>query len=164
MKDSPLNSAQGEPATPESPPPDTRQVVKHSGEPSPIIDLSTLGPDKKALRRKRRSEFINDLKAKVEYSSLKDVALRQYIYLTDEQLKANGLSDAQIRKVRSWEEPEKRAAFALSASARFVTSMLRRDTEKGKTGINVEKLIIKLPERGASELPEPITIEAEVVK
>jgi len=116
---------------------------------------------RKALRRARRDEDLREKKDRLVDSSLSDVALKRFIGLSDEDLIAKGLNPQQRFKVRQWELPKKAIAFALEASNQHVTAMLRNEADKKGLSVNVEKLIIKLPSKGAADLPEPIVIDVE---
>lgn len=157
----PPNSAQGEPATPESPPEGTTQVVKHGGTTSLADSQERLA--RREIRIKKRELKLRGAVTEIQLGAVEDMKLKELAFLPDEELAKRGLTDAQKAKVRGWEQPKRHAPFALESSSTIATSMIRGEREKSAVGINVEKLIIKLPEQGAAQLPEAIVVDAEVV-
>ncbi len=117
--------------------------------------------ERKALNRARRDERLASLVQKITMSSIEDVDLKKYIGLKDEELTAAGLNPQQQFKVRQWELPKKAIAFGLEASNQHVTAMLRNQSERASVSVNVEKLIIKLPEKRSADLPAPIVMDVE---
>lgn len=120
--------------------------------------------ERKALRRKKRDEWLALKVQRVTASSLADVDLKRHAFKDDEELKAAGLDKQQIAKVRQWELPKKSIAYALEASNQHVTAMLRAKQEQANVKINVENMqVVQLPPKQA-ETATPVVIEVEVEK
>lgn len=120
--------------------------------------------ERKALRRKKRDEWLALKVQRVTASSLADVDLKRHAFKTDEELIAAGLNPEQRAKVRQWELPKKSIAYALEASNQHVTAMLRAKQEQASVRINVENMqVVQLPPKQA-ETATPVVIEVEVEK
>ena len=132
----------------------------------PMVESLVLADkaERKAIRRKKRDEWLALKVQQVTASSLSDVDLKKHVFKTDEALIALGLTPEQRAKVRQWELPKKAISFALEASNQHVTAMLRAKQEQGAVRINVENMnIVQLPPKQA-ETAEPVVIEVEVDK
>lgn len=117
--------------------------------------------ERKALRRKKREGKLTDLVFDIQESAAKDVNLRRYVFLEDDELRAKGLTRQQIAKVRAWQEPKKSAPYALEASTQILVNKLRGEAEQGKVTINVrniENIGISLPEK-KPETAKPVVID-----
>jgi len=118
--------------------------------------------ERKALRRKKRDEWLALKVQRVTASSLADVDLKRHAFKTDDELVAAGLDKQQIQKVRQWELPKKAIAYALEASNQHVTAMLRAKQEQASVRINVENMqVVQLPPKQA-ETATPVVIEVDV--
>ena len=114
--------------------------------------------ERKALRRKRREAELQGLVTDMVLESARDVALRRWMFTTDEEMVAAGLTTQQMRKVRQWEESKKKIAFGLEASNLHVMAHMKRQQEKAGITINVESASISLPEKQPDEQP-PIYVD-----
>lgn len=119
--------------------------------------------ERKKLRQQKRELRLKGAVTEIQLGALEDMRLKELAFLPEEELVRRGLTPAQIAKVRGWEQPKRHAPFALESSSTIATSMIRGEREATKGAmVNVEKLIVKLPSKGGADLPEPITVEAEV--
>jgi hypothetical protein len=115
--------------------------------------------ERKALRRKKRDEWLALKVQRVIAGSLSDVDLKRHAFKTDEELIALGLNAEQRLKVRQWELPKKMIAYALEASNQHVTAMLKAKQEQQGANINVENMtVIQLPEK-REETVAPVYID-----
>jgi hypothetical protein len=139
--------------------------MDESQPPKPMVELVTVDKaERKAIRRKKRDEWLALKVQKVIASSLSDVDLKRHAFKTDEELIAAGLNPEQRQKVRQWELPKKQIAFALEASNQHVTAMLRARQEQASVRINVENMnVVQLPPKQV-ETTTPVVIEVEVDK
>jgi len=119
--------------------------------------------ERKKLRQQKRELRLKGAVTEIQLGALEDMRLKELAFLPEEELIRRGLTVAQISKVRGWERPKRHAPFALESSSTIATSMIRGEREATKGAmVNVERLIVKLPSKGGADLPEPITVEAEV--
>ncbi|RPJ39790.1 MAG: hypothetical protein EHM35_01400 [Planctomycetaceae bacterium] len=137
-----------------------------SASPKPMLAETALvvvdKAERKALRRKKRDEWLALKVQRVTASSLADVDLKRHAFKTDDELVAAGLDKQQIQKVRQWELPKKAIAYALEASNQHVTAMLRAKQEQASVRINVENMqVVQLPPKQA-ETATPVVIEVDV--
>jgi hypothetical protein len=91
---------------------------------------------------------------------MRTVGLSRHAFKEDAELEALKLTTRDKAIVRSWELPKKLVPFALESSHRRVEALLKAQTEKKATQINVENLTIQLPEKADAAL-EPIVIDVE---
>jgi hypothetical protein len=115
--------------------------------------------ERKAIRRKKRDEWLQLKVQRVVASSLSDVDLKRHAFKTDEELIAAGLNPEQRLKVRQWELPKKAIAYALEASNQHVTAMLKAKQEQASVTLNVENMsVIQLPEK-REETATPVYVD-----
>ena len=130
----------------------------------PSIEELREREERRALKRQKRQGKLDDFLLDVKYGAVADVRLRQFVGLSDPELRRKGLTDQEIYKVHQWELPKKSVAYSLEASAQFTTSMLRREGEKAGVTINVENMqVLQLPEK-KPETVEPVVIDITVDK
>lgn len=127
-----------------------------------LLEREKLKSERKKLRLAGRIDFLKGEIAKIKANAAKRVRLQDYVFLPDEELTAKGLTAQQIAIVRQWEQPKRNAAYACESSSKLIEAETRAAADKKPAGINVETLIVKLPEKGGSDLPAPIYIDVEV--
>lgn len=118
---------------------------------------------RKQLRRQERQEAIKYMMADVLFHDLKDAGLKKYMFRTDAELKAAFLTPSQIAKVRAWETPRSQVAYGLQAAHERVNAMMRRESDKPRLTVNVEKAVIRLPDQEDDE-DAGIVIDIETAK
>lgn len=96
----------------------------------------------------------------------KDVSLKSYAFLTDEELDQatyNGkpLTSRQKRVAREWEKSKKEAAMALHASHDLVVNAMRAQQVQPGVTVNVERAIIRVPDTKPDDAEDPIVIDVE---
>ena len=127
------------------------------------LRLANVRLERKELRKRARATKLDNWITGIKLDAARIVKLRQLAFVDDNDPEFVKLSAREQRLVRQWQEPKRNAAFAIESAARLLDSEVRARGEEKKIGINVERLIVKLPSRGGAELPEAITVEAEVV-
>lgn len=117
--------------------------------------------ERKELRREERKQKLEYMRQEMIFEAAKDVRLKKYRYLSDEELKSKHfLTPAQIARVREWEKPKKEVGYGVEGSQRLLEVLLRADGEKKTLQVNVENLSIQLPEKQPDAI-EAVVIEAE---
>ena len=125
--------------------------------------LARKTPEERAARRQERLERIKHMMDDVLFNELRTASLRKLVFETDEQLQEWGYSAKQIRMIREFEKPRSETAFAMQANHETINSMMRRESDKPRLTVNVERAVIKLPDQ--QELDEaPIVIDVEPEK
>lgn len=121
--------------------------------------------ERKLFRQNRRKERLAHMADKIFFRAAKDIELKQYMYKTDEELRAAPacLTPTQIRRVREWENPKKQVAYGIESSQNIFTTLMKAEQQKGTVQINVENMSIQLPEK-APETIEAIVIEQDSEK
>ncbi len=163
------NDAQGEPAIPtpspahpggpsghETVPPATALTRREKNALRPRID-GVLAHRHDRFRKLVEIQLIKDAK---------DVAMRQYAFLTDDELEVatyNGkpLTKRQKRLAREWEKNKRDAALALSASNDIVVNAMRAQQVQPGVTVNVERAIIRVPDTKPDADEDPIVIDVE---
>lgn len=102
---------------------------------------------RKQLRRQSRQEDIKNMMVDVLYGDLQDASLKKYMYRSDDELEKAHLTLPQIAKVRGWQKPRAEIAFGLQAAHERVNAMMRRESDKPRLTVNVEKAVIRLPDQ-----------------
>lgn len=129
-----------------------------------LLDKQRDRSERASLRRQERADEFKGLVDKVKTTAARQVALKRYVFLPDEDLLTkHKLTPQQIAIVRQWEQPKRNAAFTVESSSKLIEAETRAQGETKKGGINVENLtIIKLPEKGVSSLPPPVYVDVDV--
>ena len=125
------------------------------------LRLANVRLERKELRKRARATKLDNWITGIKLDAARIVKLRQLAFVDDNDPEFAKLSTREKALVRQWQEPKRNAAFAIESAARLLDSEVRARGEEKKIGINVERLIVKLPSRGGAELPEPITVEAD---
>lgn len=97
---------------------------------------------------------------------VKDVAMKDYAFLSDEELdkatfRGKPLTARQKRVARAWESSKKNAAMALHASHERVINALRAQVATPGVSINVETAVIRVPPTRPDHEEDPIVIDVE---
>jgi hypothetical protein len=99
-------------------------------------------------------------------NAAKDVAMKRFAFLTDEELATSTyrgapLTDRQKRVAREWEKSKKEAAMALHSSDNMVVNALRAQQAQPGISINVERAVIRVPDTKPDDAEDPIYIDVE---
>lgn len=117
--------------------------------------------ERKELRKEKRQNAMAQILERVLRKDLKAVRLRQFMFLTDDELSAGMFTAQQKRMIRAWEEPKKTAPAGLMASHEMVMALLRREEPQKQLTVNVQNMaVIRLPEK-AEDDSEPVVIDVE---
>lgn len=113
-----------------------------------------------------RHERFRAMVEKELIKAAKDVALKDYSFLTDEELEKatyNGkpLTARQKRVAREWEKSKKEAAMALHASHDLVVNAMRAQQVQPGVTVNVERAVIRVPDTKPDADEDPIVIDVE---
>jgi hypothetical protein len=143
---------------------ETAIVPRTVEEERALLEKQRLRTERKELRKRERFAHLDALVSRVKNDAAEHVALKRHMFKTDEELDALRLTAQQKKIVRQWEEPKKATAFGVESSAKLIEAETRSRADKGGLSVNVEKLIVKLPDKGAALLPAPVFIDVEVHK
>lgn len=127
-----------------------------------LLEREKLRAERKKLRLAGRIDWLKDKVAGIKVKAAKRVALQDYIFLSDEECRAKGLTEQQIRIVRGWEEAKRNAPYALESSSKLLEADTRAQQDRKQNVVNVETLVVRLPPKGNDDLPEPIVVDVEV--
>lgn len=103
--------------------------------------------------KRARRDF--DLRETVKRQAIRDmnlVGLSRHAFLSDEELEKVCPRLEQQRIVRAFELPKKEVPYAIEAASRRVEAYARATQEQKTPQINVENLMIQIPEKKAPEL------------
>lgn len=123
-----------------------------------LLERDRIKAERKKLTRIRRDEEAKHMVSGILLDAAKKVDLRKHAFKSDEELAKLGLTEAQKRLVRQWEEPKRNAAYALESSSKHIEAELRARGEKSAVKINVENATIVLPEK-KEETIAPVYID-----
>lgn len=145
--------------------PSNALVVDDVAEQKRLLERDRLKAERQKLTRQRRDDKIRHRLSGILLDATKKVDLRRHAFKSDEELTAAGLTEAEKRLVRGWEEAKRNAPYALESSSRQIESHLRGQQEKQSVKLNignVEKVVLRLPEKEDEKIePVVITVEPE---
>lgn len=140
---------------------ETALVPRTVEEERALLEKQRLKTERRELRKAAHMAELANLVADVKLQAARVVDMRKHMFKTDEELAAAGLRNEQKQIVRQFEQPKKHTAFGVESSAKLIEAETRAQSDKGGVSVNVERLIIKLPEKGSSELPPAVVIDVE---
>src|SRR5688572_31100425 len=128
-----------------------------------MTERARLKKERKELRKAAHQAHLDTVVQRVLVTAGNQVALKKYVFMTDEELRALKLTNQQIAIVRQWEEPKRNAAFAVESSAKLMESRVRGQAEKQGATINVDNMtVVHLPPKAAETVaPVYIDVSAE---
>lgn len=103
--------------------------------PAPPVEVSERG--------NKRNDFIASAFERILENDAHNTELTRFMFEADEVLRAAGLSNADIAKVRSWESPRKEVAAGLAMGAERLVAAVKQ--EQSTTTVNIERAVIQVP-------------------
>lgn len=125
-----------------------------------LLEKQRLKTERKELRRAERAAIFKTAIDRVKLTAAKQVDLKRFVFLEEQELLNKGLTRQQIAIVRQWEQPKRNAAFTVESSSKLIEAETRAQGETKKTTINVQNMVV-LPEKKA-DTTAPLIIEVEV--
>lgn len=125
-----------------------------------LLEKQRLKTERKGLRRTERAAIFSAYVDRVKLTAAKQVYLKRYIFLTDEELtEKHKLTKQQIAVVRQWEQPKRNAAFSVESSSKLIEAETRGQADKKSVTLNVENMnVVQLPEKQEETIP-PVYID-----
>lgn len=130
----------------------------------------TLQQEKEATERQRlkrerkehrlayRQAHLKHVVARVLVQAGRHVDLKAHVFKTDAELVTLGLKPHEIAIVRQWEVPKRNAAYAVESSSKLLEAQTRGQAGEKRSTINVENVVIQLPEK-RDETIAPVIID-----
>lgn len=123
-----------------------------------LLDVQKLKKERAVARREERAALFKTFIDRVKLTAAKQVYLKRFVFLSDEELRKHKLTDQQIAVVRQWEQPKRNAAFTVESSSKLIEAETRAQGESKKPTLNIQNAVIQLPEK-REETATPIVIE-----
>lgn len=140
-------------------PPPTMNSLTTVEDERRLLEKQRLKTERKELRRAERAAIFKTAIDRVKLTAARQVDLKRYVFLDDEELAGKGLTKQQIAIVRQWEQPKRNAAFTVESSSKLIEAETRAQGETKKTTINVQNMVV-LPEKKA-DTTAPLIIDVE---
>lgn len=107
-------------------PPPTMNSLTTVEDERRLLEKQRLKTERKELRRAERAAEFKTFVDKVKLTAARQVYLKRYVFLPDEELRAKyKLTDQQIAIVRQWEQPKRNAAFTVESSSKLIEAETR---------------------------------------
>lgn len=133
--------------------PETALATRSVEEEARLLEKQRLRTERGQLRRQERADEFKGLVDKVKATAARQVALKRYVFLSDEDLLTKyKLNAQQIAIVRQWEQPKRNAAFAVESSSKLIEAETRASADKPSVVLNVGNMVV-LPEKREETVP-----------